>query len=151
MGGKGWGGNFDWGFVWRCIPVNAQGAQWDCKCIPVNAQGDQRGCIVSRDGPGVQRDWVGVCVCVWGRWRETWVRVYSSIFHILYSIRYIYILYSIFYTVYVIFYILYCNFYILYSIFCVLRWKCLRESRLNSWKVNERVETELLKVDGGVE
>jgi len=101
MGGKGWGGYFDWGFVWGCIPVNAQGAQWDCKCIPVNAQGDQRGCIVSGDGPGVQRDWVGVCVCVWGRWRETWVRVYSSIFLILYSIRYMlssicYIVISIF-------------------------------------------------------
>jgi len=36
--------------------VNAQGAQWDCKCIPVNAQGDQSGCIVSGDGPKVQRD-----------------------------------------------------------------------------------------------
>jgi len=31
----------------------------------------------------VQRDWVGVCVCVWGGWRKTWVRVYSSIFYIL--------------------------------------------------------------------
>ena len=62
MGGKGWGGNFDWGFVWGCIPVNAQG--------------DQKGCIVSGDGPGVQRDWVGVCVCVWGGRRKTWVRVY---------------------------------------------------------------------------
>jgi len=74
MGGKGWGGNFDWGFVWGCVPVNAQGALWDCKCFPVNAQGDQRGCIDSRDGPGIQRDWVGVCVCGRGGRRKTWVR-----------------------------------------------------------------------------
>jgi len=44
--------------------VNAQGTQWDCKYIPVNAQGEQRGCIVSGDGPGVQRiELVYVCVC----------------------------------------------------------------------------------------
>jgi len=56
MGGKGLGGNFDWEFVSGCIPVNAQGAKWDCEYISVNAQGGQRGCIVSGDGPGVQRD-----------------------------------------------------------------------------------------------
>jgi len=127
MGGKGWGGNFDWGFVWGCIPVNAQGPQWDCKYIPVNAQGEQRGCIVSGDGPGVQRDWVGVCVCVWGGWRKTWVRVYSPIFHIvcnfhtLSSESYVpfsisYFLYSIFYVLNPICYIRYCILYLLYSI-----------------------------------
>jgi len=132
MGGKGWVGNFDWGFVWGCIPVtrNAQGAQWDCKCIPVNAHWDQRGCIVSGGGPGVQRGWVGVCVCVWGGWRKTWVRVYSSIFYILsnfhtlnsesmYYIRYciLYLLYSILYMY--ILYICYVSdskFYILYML-----------------------------------
>jgi len=50
MGEKAWGGHLDWGFVCGYIPVNAQGAQWDCKCFPVNAQGDQRdcGCIPDR-------------------------------------------------------------------------------------------------------
>jgi len=66
MGEKGWAGHLDWGFVWGCIPVNAQGAQWDCRCIPVNAQGDQWDCTVSGNEPGDQLDFVGVCVCVWG-------------------------------------------------------------------------------------
>jgi len=97
MGGTGSGGNFDWGFVWGCIPVNAQGAQWDCKCIPVNAQGDQRGWLsLEMDQESSRIELVYVCVCE-GGWRKTWVRVYSSIF-------------------------------------CILRWKWLRESRLNSWK-----------------
>ena len=56
---------------------------------PVNARGAQWGCTVSGDGPGVQRDWVGVCVCVSGGCRQTWVWVRSSIFHILQSIFYI--------------------------------------------------------------
>jgi len=29
MGERDWGVHLDWGFVWGCIPVNAQGAQWD--------------------------------------------------------------------------------------------------------------------------
>jgi len=55
-----------WGSVWGSIPVNAQGAQWDCRCIPVNAQRDQWDCTVSWDEPGVQQDCVGIRVCVWG-------------------------------------------------------------------------------------
>jgi len=36
--------------------VNTEGAQSDCRCIPVNAQGAQWGCTVSGDGLGVQQD-----------------------------------------------------------------------------------------------
>jgi len=60
-----------WDFVWGCIPVNAQGAQWDCRCIPVNAQGDQRNCTVSGDEPGVQRDCVDECVRI-SEWQVCW-------------------------------------------------------------------------------
>jgi len=117
MGGKGWGGNFDWGFVWGCIPVNAQGALWDCKCIPVNAQGDQKGCIVSGDGPGVQRDWVGVCVCVWGGWRKTWVQVYSSIFYILSNFHTKFRVYVLYFCILLlVFYFLWPESYMLYLI-----------------------------------
>ena len=50
MGEKGCGGYLDWGFACGYIPVNAQGAQWDCKCIPVIAQ-DQWDLCVSLTGP----------------------------------------------------------------------------------------------------
>ena len=70
----------------------------------VIAQRAQWGCTVSRDGAGVQRDWVSVCVCVWGGCRQTWVWVCSSTFHMRYSICYI--LYFIFYILLDIFYIL---------------------------------------------
>ena len=66
--------------------MNAPGAQWDCRCIHVNAQGDQWDCTVSGDGPGVQRDCVGVCVCVC--WMQADLAVGSS-FYILYSMFYI--------------------------------------------------------------
>jgi len=56
---------------------------------PANAQGAQWACTVSGDGPGVQRDCVIVCVCLWGKCRQIWLRVRSSIFHTRYRIFYI--------------------------------------------------------------
>ena len=44
MGEKDCDGHLDWGLVCGYIPVNAQGAHWECRCIPVKAQGDQWDC-----------------------------------------------------------------------------------------------------------
>jgi len=108
---KSCGGHLDLGFVCGYIPVNAHGAQWDCRCIPMNAQGDQwhYGCIPDRAcgrtgsqvvlyclwrwtrSPAELRRYV--CVCVIGMWAdlavESFLYVPYSIFYILYSIFYI--------------------------------------------------------------
>ena len=88
--------------------MNAQGAQWDCRCIPVNAQGDQWDCTVSGDGPGVQRDCVGVFMCVDVGGLGCGLVLLHCILYIIYCI--LYILYSTFHIstfLYSMFYIWY--------------------------------------------
>ena len=70
------------------------------------------------DGPGVHRDCNGVCGCVWGGCRQTWLQVCSATFHILNSI--FYIPYSIFYVL--CFILCICIFYILYDDDFLLLW-----------------------------
>ena len=121
MGEKGCGGHLDWGFVWGYIPVNAQGAHWDCRCIPVNAQGDQWdcGCIPVRASERTGSP-VGF-YCLW-RWTRSPAGLrlcmcvcVRGIYADLAAGSFVYILYSIFYILYSIFYILHYRFFIFES------------------------------------
>ena len=50
----------------RCVPVNAEGDQWDCG--PVNAQGAQGGCrYIPANAQGAKLVWFGVVglYCLW--------------------------------------------------------------------------------------
>jgi len=83
--GNGWVGHLDWGFVWGCIPVNAQGAQWNCRCI-LWMHRKTIGIVLSLEMDQESSRIVLVYVYVYEACRRNWLRVRYSIFYILYSI-----------------------------------------------------------------